>query len=101
MDLPHSGQMRLECRLDDLWQHRSSILTALAVTHRNLVLPEVDVLDAKLQALLEPHTGSVEKRENQPCQPVHATEDLADFVSGQDDRDSAPAFRAILCRSSA
>jgi hypothetical protein len=66
-------------------QHRHSVLAALAVADHDLVLREVDVLDAVSAALEQPEPGAVEQNRHEPRDPVDPAQDSADFLDRQDD----------------
>jgi hypothetical protein len=55
-------------------KHRHAILPALAVAHEDLPILEVDVFDAKLQALAQPEAGAIKQARHQPLRALHLSE---------------------------
>src|SRR5438034_8902907 len=51
----YDGEMAEQRALQTFRQHRDAITVALATSHRDLVGPEVDILDEQPQLLEQPH----------------------------------------------
>lgn len=46
---------------------------------------EVEILDSKLQTLLQPQTGAMEQGRDKPHRPAEMGEDLVHFLPAEDD----------------
>lgn len=64
--MPHSLEMFTKIGNQRRRQHRDAVLLALRVTDGDLAAHQVEILDSKLQALQEPHAGSVKRANHQP-----------------------------------
>ena len=73
----HLPQVSLEPLLDGHRQHRPPILLAFTPANDNLMPVEVEVLDSKLQTLLQPQPGPIQEGHNHPHRPLDILEDLA------------------------
>jgi hypothetical protein len=82
----HLLQVFLEPRLDSNRQHRPTVLLAFTPANDNFMPVEIDILHSKLQTFLQPQPGSIKKRHDDPDHPFDVLEDLADFLSAEDDR---------------
>lgn len=77
--------MRLQSRHQGRRQHRQPILAALAMTHRQLVTLEIDILDPQPHAFHQTHACSVEKTGHQRMRPVHRRQQALDLTARQHD----------------
>jgi hypothetical protein len=62
----NEGKVRGQLSSNRDRQHRHTILRAFALSDHDLLPVEVDVLDAKLQAVGQPQPRSVEQRDDEP-----------------------------------
>jgi len=58
-------QLRLQRPDQVFWQHRDTVLPALAVTNQQFAAVELDVLDTQPQPFQQTHAGAVEQRSQQ------------------------------------
>ena len=58
-------------------QHRHPILAALPLPHDDLMAIEIEVLDAQIDALLNPHARPVEQHDHQPHRARELEHDVA------------------------
>jgi hypothetical protein len=66
-------QMLPQPRFGGGWQHRDPILVALAATDEDLMIAEINVLYAQLQAFQYPHASTVKEHRHQLGHAVHLT----------------------------
>jgi hypothetical protein len=64
-------------------KHHDAILAALPMTHDDRLVGKVDVLDAELQSLVDPHAGPVEQASEQAVLAVQPGHDSGDLVQTQ------------------
>ena len=67
-------------------QYCDAVFFTFAISDENLVHPEINVLDAKANALEEAKPGAVHERSLQPMRSVHVVEDGESFFVGEDNR---------------
>jgi hypothetical protein len=72
--------------LDQLRQQCHPVLESLAVPYRDLVRPEVDVLDPEPETFPEPEAGPIHKTGHYPHAAFKAPEYGSGFLLGHDDR---------------
>jgi len=89
----HLPQVSLEPFLDRHRQHRPPVFLAFAPPNDNFMPVKVEVLDSKLQALLQPQSCPIEKGHDHPHRPLDILEDLADFFSAEYDWDPMRQLR--------
>jgi len=85
MNVPHLGEMGFEGSLEAGGQHGDPILAAFAVADENLVLLEVDVLDAEFEAFHEAQSGAVHEGCGEAFVAAHLRKELLYFHSAHDD----------------
>jgi hypothetical protein len=89
----HAGQVSLQMRYQHGRQHGDPVLRALAVTHHQLATGQVQVLDAQLQAFLQPDAGAVEQAGHQPVRARQEAQHALNLVPRQHDRQPLRAAR--------
>jgi hypothetical protein len=80
-------QVSLEPLLDGNGQHRPTVFLAFTPSNDNFMPVEVEILYSKLQTLLQPQPGPIEKGHDHPHRPLDILEDRADFFSAEYDWD--------------
>src|SRR5439155_11495147 len=75
------------------WQHRESILGALAVAHDDARISEIYVFHPQKNTLHEPQTATAEQASHYPRSAVQVSEDFMHFIAGEDDGQT----RRALC----
>jgi hypothetical protein len=80
-----ANQVVTEQRDERSREHGDPVLGTLAGADNDLEPFEVDVLDPKLNALLEPQTGAIEEFGHEKPVSGEVGKDIAQFVPGEDD----------------
>jgi hypothetical protein len=88
------GQAVPQIRLERRRQHGHPVLGALAVPDGDLVVGEVDVLDAQAERFHQAHAGAVEEREEGTVRRSEVREDAFDLVRRQYDGELPPPLGA-------
>ena len=98
---PNALQVTSQAALRGRGQHGDAILATLAVTDRDLVRIEVNVLYTQATAFEQPQACAIEQQREQPRNTVQPIEEKLSLVAGQDDgqvppRSSAPPRLATI-----
>ena len=76
-------------------QDGDAIFLTLAIAHDDLAVTEVDVFDAEPKTIHQAQTGPVQQLRHQTGGSIHVREHTADFVAGQDDRQTFRSFGTL------
>ena len=62
----------------DIGQHRNPVFFPLAVTHNNLPVAEINILDTQPYAFHDPQSGAVQHLPHEPFDPFQLQQHLPD-----------------------
>ncbi|HEY0323910.1 MAG TPA: hypothetical protein VGC66_23385 [Pyrinomonadaceae bacterium] len=99
--LPHDPDARAsfevvsECLGERLRQDSAPVLLALAVTHDDLAIVEVQVFDSEADTFHQPQSSAVEQACHEIVCAGHLSQHPFDFINSEDDRDAPGAFCAL------
>ena len=82
---PLKLELRGQWTIERPREHRAAVLVALAGSHRDLVLVEIDVFDAQAKTLADTQPRAVHQCRRQPGLAVELREDGTHFVAGEHD----------------
>src|SRR2546426_2533496 len=97
------GEMAEQRPLQAFRQHRDAITVALPTSHRDLVGPEVDILDPQAQRLEQSHPRPIQQLndERRSASALQYAKHLAHFIFRQDDGDANRTLRSHQRRQAA
>src|SRR2546426_4711637 len=92
---PYSSKMLEQQALQPLRQYRDAITITLPTSDRDLISPEVDILDPQAQSLEQSHPRPVQQLHNERrnASALQSAKQLAHFVFRQDDGDAGRTLR--------
>jgi hypothetical protein len=83
VDAADAAEVLLQVLDESFRQDGEAILGALCVADQDLVLGEVEILEAQADTLVEAQPAAVEESSHEAACPVHAIQDAEDFLLAQ------------------